>query len=182
MRELYKAGRDFLKDAGYEQVSMRYFRKRARSAAAGPVYCCQTDSMVGLGCGARSYASDLHYASRFAVEPAAVHSIRDEWIQQSRDDFRFAQWGCRLSDDDRRRRFLIQSLLTLPGLDASDFVGRFGGAAAIPEMIPLVEEGFVEFVGGVYRLTQLGFEFSDAIGPSLYSPERLSRLESFAQW
>jgi oxygen-independent coproporphyrinogen III oxidase len=182
MRELYREGRDLLKAAGYEQISMRYFRKRTPSAATGPVYCCQTDGMVGLGCGARSYTSGVHYSSRFAVEPAEVEAILDDWIQQTRDDFCFAQWGCRLSDDDRRRRFLIQSLLTLPGLDASDFARLFNSAGEIPELVPLIDAGFVESCDGIYRLTPLGFEFSDAIGPSLYSPEHVARLEGFAQW
>jgi oxygen-independent coproporphyrinogen III oxidase len=184
MRQLYRAGRDLLEDVGYEQVSMRYFRKRTARATTGPIYCCQTDGMVGLGCGARSYSSGLHYSSPFAVEPLEVQAILDEWILQSRDDFSFAQWGCHLSEDDRQRRFLIQSLLTLPGLDASEFARLFNGtpAAAIPDLVPLIDEGFVENRSGLYRLTPLGMEFSDAIGPALYSPQHLARLESFAQW
>ncbi len=182
MRQLYRAGRDLLEDAGYEQVSMRFFRTRTRPGATGPVYCCQTDGMIGLGCGARSYTSGLHYASQFGVEPAKVHAILDEWIQQTDADFRFAHWGCRLTDDDRRRRFFIQSLLTLPGFDALAFARRFGGAAAIPDLIRLMDDGHVEHRHGVYRLTPLGLEFSDAIGPALYSPQHLAHLENFAQW
>ena len=184
MRQLYRAGRDLLEDAGYEQISMRYFRVRTMSAAPGPVYCCQTDGMIGLGCGARSYTSGLHYSNRFAVESAGVHAILDEWIQQTRSDFRFAHWGCRLSEDDRRRRFFIQSLLTLPGLDLSEFARLFEGesAIAIPELDRLMADGFVEYLDGVYRLTALGLEFSDAIGPALYSSHHLAHLESFATW
>ncbi len=182
MRQLYREARDFLQDAGYQQVSMRFFRKQSLQAATGPFYCCQTDGMIGLGCGARSYTSELHYSSRFAVDPAEVQSILDGWVRQTHDDFRFAGWGCRLSEDDRRRRFLIQSLLTLPGLDIKDFAGLFSGTSAtvIPELVPLIEDGFIEAVDGVYRLTPLGFEFSDAIGPALYSSDRRARLEEFA--
>ena len=184
MRRLYRAGRDFLNDAGYEQVSMRYFRKRTMLAATGPVYCCQSDGMVGLGCGARSYTSELHYSSRFAVESEAVHAILDGWIQQTHDDFLVAQWGCRLSDDDRVRRYLIQSLLTLPGLDSAEIARLFSGAseAAIADLKPFVEEGFIEHREGIFRLTALGLEFSDAIGPALYLPQNLACLESFAPW
>jgi oxygen-independent coproporphyrinogen-3 oxidase len=148
------------------------------------MYCCQSDGMIGLGCGARSYTSRLHYSTRFAVESTRVHAILDEWMQQTRGDFRFANWGCQLSDDDRRRRFLIQSLLTLPGLDASEFARRFDGALmeTIPELVRFIEDGFVERLGGVYRMTPLGLEFSDAIGPALYSSECLASLESFAKW
>ena len=38
-----------------EQVSMRLFRRADAATPDGPVYCCQDDGMVGLGCGARSY-------------------------------------------------------------------------------------------------------------------------------
>ena len=183
MRRLYAAGRDLLEDAGYEQVSMRYFRTRDRPAAPGPVYCCQTDGMIGLGCGARSYTSALHYSTRFAVEQAGVNAILGEWMRQTRSDFGFADWGCRLSNDDRRRRFVIQSLLTVPGLDELEFTRCFGSSAvkAIPELIGLTEEGFVAYADGRYRLTPLGLEFSDAIGPALYAPGRLASLEGFAQ-
>lgn len=184
MRAFYRAGRDLLEAAGYEQVSMRFFRSRSRPAATGPVYCCQTDGMIGLGCGARSYTSRLHYASQFAVEPKEVQAMIDDWMQQSLADFSFTRWGCRLSDDDRRRRFLIQSLLLRPGLDVGEFASLFGvgPAEAIPELVSLVDEGFVEDGNGVYRLTPLGLEFSDALGPTLYSPGHRALLDSFAQW
>ena len=55
MRHLYRAGRDLLEDAGYEQISMRYFRRQNQHTATGPVYCCQTDGMIGLGCGSLLY-------------------------------------------------------------------------------------------------------------------------------
>jgi oxygen-independent coproporphyrinogen-3 oxidase len=181
MRELYRAGRDFLCEAGYEQASMRFFRKHTATVST-PLYCCQTDGMLGLGCGARSYTSRLHYSSRFAVESPQVHSILNDWVRLTQRDFEWADWGCRLADDERRRRFLIQSLLTLPGLDRAQYVERFGGPFEIFELAPLIDQGYVEFNNGYYRLTALGFEFSDAIGPALYSPEAFARLEQFAPW
>jgi len=161
---------------------MRYFRKPQNAVAAGPVYCCQKDAMIGLGCGGRSYTSELHYSDRFAVEAQGVHAILNDWIKRTGTDFSFAHWGCRLSDDDRRRRFLIQSLLMLPGLDASVFARQFEGASAMPVLAKLAEQGFVERRGAYYRLTPLGFEFSDAIGPALYSPQNFAHLESFSKW
>lgn len=42
---LYRAGRAHLLAAGYEQVSMRMFRRAGTPNAAGPAYCCQEDGM-----------------------------------------------------------------------------------------------------------------------------------------
>lgn len=64
---LYRQGRDHLLERGYEQVSMRMFRRADAPAAADPDHCCQTDGMVGLGCGARSYTTGAHYSFDYAV-------------------------------------------------------------------------------------------------------------------
>ena len=65
----------------------------------------------------------------------------------------------------------------MPGLNAAEFARLFScdSPNAIPELIPLIDEGFVEFRVGVYCLTELGLEFSDAIGPALYSARHLAR-------
>ncbi|MBD4029592.1 coproporphyrinogen III oxidase family protein, partial [Xanthomonas citri pv. citri] len=64
---LYRAGRDHLLAAGYTQVSMRMFRAPHARDGDAPVYCCQSDGMVGIGCGARSYTAGLHYSSEYGV-------------------------------------------------------------------------------------------------------------------
>jgi oxygen-independent coproporphyrinogen III oxidase len=182
-RLLYREGRDALRAAGYEQVSMRYFRRPRAAAPKTPVYCCQSDGMLGLGCGARSYTSALHYSSPFAVEPAPIHALLERWIGQSDDAFAHASWGCRLTRNDQRRRFVIQSLLTYPGLSAADYASRFAEAVedGFPELLRLGERGFVEYSDSVYRLTASGMECSDAIGPLLYAPAHRARLEAFAR-
>ena len=182
-RQLYRYGRDALLEAGYEQVSMRYFRMPRPTAPNTPVYCCQTDGMIGLGCGARSYTTTLHYASPFAVEPAPIHALIDRWIAQSPEERSRATWGCGLSADDRRRRFVIQSLLTWPGLSATDYASRFGESVTVsfPELLRLLDDGLAERCDETYRLTAAGMELSDAIGPSLYAPAHRAQLEAFAR-
>src|SRR5204863_8515685 len=71
---LYRAGRNLLLASGYEQVSLRMFR-RPLASESGPVYCCQDDGMIGLGCGARSYTRSLHYSCEYAVASRAVAGI-----------------------------------------------------------------------------------------------------------
>ncbi len=44
------------------------FSKGARHCATpSPIYCCQADGMLGLGCGARSDTDTLDYANDYAV-------------------------------------------------------------------------------------------------------------------
>ncbi|MGB6299953.1 MAG: radical SAM protein, partial [Rivularia sp. (in: cyanobacteria)] len=69
----YRQGRDFLLSQGYSQTSMRMFQRNnvetryiASLQFAAPIYCCQQDGMVGIGCGARSYTDDLHYSNEYA--------------------------------------------------------------------------------------------------------------------
>jgi oxygen-independent coproporphyrinogen-3 oxidase len=183
MRRLYCEGRDVLESAGYEQVSMRFFRLGQASSTSGPNYCCQKDGMLGLGCGARSYTKSVHYSSQFAVEADDVHAILEKWIGQSVADFKTATWGCRLTHDDRQRRYVIQSLLITTGLAECDFRAMYGTGVAtrFPLLSKLTEAGLIQHSGGVWRLTALGLEFSDWIGPAFYSSTCRAALERFAR-
>jgi oxygen-independent coproporphyrinogen-3 oxidase len=71
-RALYRVARAHLLARGYEQATMRLFRRAGAPAGDGPAYCCQRDGMVGLGAGARSYTRALHYSSEWAVSRAGV--------------------------------------------------------------------------------------------------------------
>ena len=117
-RALYELGRDTLCAAGYVQVSMRLFRAAHAPESGGPAYCCQDDGMIGLGCGARSYTRGLHYSDHYAVERAGVSAILRDYIAQPEEAFASARYGFVLDAQEQRRRYLIQSLLTWPGLDA----------------------------------------------------------------
>jgi oxygen-independent coproporphyrinogen-3 oxidase len=182
MRFLYREGRDLLRANGYEQMSMRFFQRETK-VSQGPVYCCQTDGMVGLGCGARSYTSGLHYASPFGVGPSAVQAILDQWMSQTADQLACATWGYRLSQEERQRRFVIQSLLTRPGLVETEYHRLFGKAvlASFPDLGTLNDLGLTEYVNGLWRLTPRGLEWSDTIGPALYSAGNRLLLERFAR-
>jgi len=182
-RMLYREGRDFLFALGYEQISMRFFRASWEHCNSGAVYCCQTDGMLGLGCGARSYTSHVHYSSPFAVASARVQAILNDWMSQTRDDLACATWGVRLSEEDRRRRFVIQSLLTRSGLDEADYFEQFGEPVAelFAQLEALAADGLATKSAGVWRLSTLGLELSDAIGPSFYSSKSRQLLREFAR-
>ncbi|MFI7616684.1 STM4012 family radical SAM protein [Nonomuraea terrae] len=174
--ELYRLGRDHLLGAGYEQVSMRMFRLPG-SGAAGGDHCCQTDGMVGLGCGARSYTSGLHYSFEYAVGARHVRSIIDDYV--ARDDFDVANVGFVLSPDERRRRHLLQSLLRAEGMSRRLYADRFG--TDVLDDFPLREfRPWLTVSEETVRLTPEGLAHSDAIGPALFSPEVRRLMETYA--
>jgi oxygen-independent coproporphyrinogen-3 oxidase len=180
-RALYEQGRDALSAAGYRQVSMRMFRRGDTAAPAGPVYCCQDDGMIGLGCGARSYTRRVHYSSEWAVGARGVREIIDRWIARPDAAFAAADHGFVLDEDEQRRRWLILSLLGDEGLDPAAYRRRFARDAGddFPELAELVARGLAGRAGGALRLTPEGLARADAIGPWLCSPAVRRRMAEY---
>ncbi|MFC6884006.1 STM4012 family radical SAM protein [Actinomadura yumaensis] len=177
--ELYRLGRDHLLANGYEQVSMRMFRLPGDAAdAPGTEYCCQTDGMVGLGCGARSYTSELHYSFDYAVGATPVRAIIDDYVRET--DFSAARVGFSLDDDERRRRHLIQSLLQTTGLDRSAYRARFGTDPADDfDLAPFAARGWLDETPSLITLSPEGLAHSDAIGPALFSPRVRELMDAY---
>lgn len=177
--DLYREARDRLMTAGYEQQSLRCFR---RPRASTPVaYACQRDGMIGLGCGARSYTRALHYATRYAVTQAGIRAILREWISQSGDDFAVATHGLWLSAEEQLRRYVILSLLQAEGLSRAEFAGRFPETHLdeLSGITGLRARGWLVGTGEREQLTPTGLEHSDEVGPLLYSSPVRERLREF---
>jgi oxygen-independent coproporphyrinogen-3 oxidase len=167
----YREGRDVLLGSGYEQVSMRMFRKTGLPRANGPEHCCQEDGMVGLGCGARSYTRGLHYSLDYAVSPKGVKGILADYVSRGRPEFAVAEHGFALNAEEQRRRFVLQSILNSEGLDEGRYETRFGTRPFddLTGLGELAELGLLAFDAGRWVPTALGLEWSDAIGPWLFS-------------
>ena len=174
----YRQGRDFLVSQGYTQTSMRMFQRNTEETLCitslhhqKPVYCCQQDGMVGLGCGARSYTDDLHYSNEYAVAGKGIREILQGYIQTPEESFDFVNYGFELDSEEKRRRYILLSLLSHEGLNFSKYQTQFntevfGDFAELSELFDLdlaVEDK------GILRLTQIGVEYSDAIGEWLFS-------------
>lgn len=179
--ELYRIGRDFLRSNGYEQVSMRFFRKPVQNTE-GPVYCCQEDGMVGLGCGARSYTAQVHYSSEYAVGQSGVREILWDYVQRDAGSFQNIQYGILLDQDTRQRRFILQSILHASGLRKSQYHRQFGTdfLQAYPQLQELLDLGLAQEDGDLWTLTDGGFEQSDLIGPWLYADHIRKEMETYA--
>ncbi|MGW4365904.1 STM4012 family radical SAM protein [Nocardia takedensis] len=170
--DLYARGRDHLLAHGYTQVSMRMFRRLDAPPQGADDYACQTDGMIGLGCGARSYTSSTHYSFDYAVAAREVRGIIDAYAATT--DFTRALNGRRIDGDEAERRYLLQSLLQAEGFTVADYTARFGrtphdGFAA--ELDLLTARGWLaDGDSARLRLTAEGLAYSDAIGPEFFSP------------
>jgi oxygen-independent coproporphyrinogen III oxidase len=175
----YRAARDLLISEGFIQSSMRMFSRYKTDKQDGPAYSCQADGMIGIGCGSRSYTTDLHYSTEYAVGHTEVRGILADYISRDADSFDSASFGHRISLEDQKRRYVIQSLLQVDGLDRADYLNRFQTDAIsdFSEINELAKLGFASINNASIQLTASGIEQSDAIGPWLYS-ETVNRLMS----
>lgn len=169
---LYRQGRDYLLSMGYEQFSMRLFRRAGLDEVPAPVYCCQNDGMVGLGVGARSYTQGLHYSSDYAVGRRKVISIIEDYVARTPETLSMVNYGFELDDHEQRRRFAIISLLNRDGLDLDLYKRRFGTDLFedIPELKELMPSKLASIEADTLRLNDMGMERSDMLGPWLYTP------------
>ncbi|MEW4426478.1 STM4012 family radical SAM protein [Paenibacillus pabuli] len=183
--ELYTAARKTLKSRGYIQYSMRRFAKESSSHASKELlpYSCQEEGMVGLGCGARSYTSEVHYASKYGVSYKATQSIIADYVATERYDV--ADYGIVLSREEQKRRFILKALLHREGLTLDDYLQRFGSEVMTDYawLSELLTEGMAvieqENEHQVLRLTEEGLGYSDAIGDWLISAEIREQMEGF---
>ncbi|MEV7085071.1 STM4012 family radical SAM protein [Streptomyces sp. NPDC093085] len=171
--DLYRQGRDHLLAEGYEQVSMRMFRRRDAPPQGADDHACQTDGMIGLGCGARSYTSRLHYSFDYAVDMREIRAIIDAYT--ATEDFSRAEVGRRIDGDEARRRHLLQSLLQAGGMVVAEYRARFGadpGEHFGAELARFAALGWLAPDTGpeMVRLSPEGLAHSDALGPALFSP------------
>ena len=178
-RRLYQLGRDMLLAAGDWQISMRMFRRDGVEYSTQ--HCCQEDGMIGLGPGARSYTTRLHYSSEYAVSGNHVRKIIADFAMRNEHDFAHADYGVYLTRDDQCRRYLIRSLLQSDGLLLQAFHDRFGTdvRVEIPQIDELLELGYAELTPTHLRLNADGIAYSDVIGPWLYSDEVIARMEEY---
>jgi oxygen-independent coproporphyrinogen-3 oxidase len=180
--DCYRAGRDKLLAGGYEQVSMRMFRRRdARSVTPDVIYCCQDDGMVGLGCGARSYTHGLHYSTDYAVGSTGVREIIDDYLHRSDEAFRHADYGCEVDARERKRRWVIKSLFRNVGLDRRAYRQQFGEdvLTGFAELLPLIDAGYFRATSDRLLPTDAGLERSDSLGPMLFSNRVKATMAEF---
>jgi oxygen-independent coproporphyrinogen-3 oxidase len=163
---------------------MRMFRRAGATTTGGEDYACQTDGMVGLGCGARSYTSTLHYSFDYAVDMHRIRGIIDDYTARAAEDFRRADFGWEMGAEEARRRHLLQSLLQAEGMPVADYRARFGTAPGddfTVELDRFGDRGWLDDSAGpgLLRLSPEGLAHSDALGPELFSAAVRERMAGY---
>ncbi|WP_342438628.1 STM4012 family radical SAM protein [Paenibacillus sp. FSL L8-0436] len=178
--DCYTAACQLLAEHGYRQYSMRRFAKETAGTSKAILdYSCQEEGMVGLGCGARSYTREVHYASRYGVSRKATESIIADYV--SSESYDTADYGIVLSREEQKRRFILKAVLHSEGLKLADYSGRFSASLwnDYPELDLLLQSGLGEVAEGILRLTPEGLGYSDSIGDWFISGEIRERMEGF---
>ncbi|MEH2136354.1 STM4012 family radical SAM protein [Nostoc sp.] len=178
----YREGRSLLLSKGYTQVSMRMFQRLEEGQgsnlpSSSPVYCCQADGMIGLGCGARSYTDTLHYSNEYAVGAKGISKILQAYIQTVDESFDYAHYGFQLNAEEQRRRYILLSLLSDEGLNCASYRQQFDSEvyADFPEFSELLAFNLAIKDEDILQLTEFGIERSDIIGTWLFS-EKVQEL------
>ena len=166
--EMYLALRDYLKREGYEPLSMRRFVKNKKRTSEAS---CDFDNTISIGCGGRSYVGNLHFCTPFAVRQSGCLEILKGYMEQK--DFLQVNHGYILSDEEKKRRYVIKNILFGQGVDKEEYNQLFGGTPE--EDYPVIKE-WVQRCEAVLDkkriyLTEKGFSLSDMLGPMLISKE-----------
>jgi oxygen-independent coproporphyrinogen-3 oxidase len=179
MASMYDDAVELLAGAGFRQLTMRQFRRDNGDDA--DEYRCQRHGMVGLGTGARSYTAGLHYSTPWKMLTKNIRKEIEEYSAAMMRGDDSVRYGAELDDDERRRRFVIQSLL-YDGLDVRDFYTNFNRDARelfAGEWALLKEELCVVEDGDIIRLSARGMRHSDVVGNLFFSERVRALIEAY---
>lgn len=175
--QMYCAARDFLKERGFLQTSMRRFIQHPSTDTA---VSCGDEVMLSCGSGGRSYLGDLHFATRYTVCQRCIGEEIDKYMATT--DFTVARNGFILSQKEQQQRFIIKNLMYYMGIDKAEYERRFGNPL---EMIPLFQQlaehqWIKETDNGRICLTSEGMGYSDYIGQLFVTSEIRQLMETYS--
>ena len=178
---LYLKGREILLQNGYEQVSMRCFRKmNTPYPFADNEYDAKVNGMIGVGAGARSYTKTRHYSTDYAVESKEIKNIIANYIQKN--DFDTISYGFQLNEDEQKRRFLVKAFTEGGELSIEKYNTLFN-ANPFDEYDLLKEfeaRNWLSKRDHTIKLSAEGMKHEDVIGPALYSEEVKNLMHHFS--
>jgi oxygen-independent coproporphyrinogen-3 oxidase len=181
MAGMYDIALERLDRAGFRQLTMRQFRRDNLAAELDNEYSCQHDGMVGLGAGARSYTARLHYSTPWRMVARNIRDVIKQYQQRMLAGETTATHGFELGEDERRRRFVILSLL-FKGVDTVTFARTFH--ANVRELFAPVWEALdtewcIRDEESAIRLTPRGVRHADVVGQLFFSPRVLDLIETY---
>lgn len=181
MMKMYDIGKELLIKNGYIQTSMRNFIREDMKNKLYPSYSCQESEMIGIGCGARSYISNVHYSRKYAVNQSNIDNIIEAYLKE--ENFYFATYGYVLSEEEIKRKYILKSILKVSGLDINMYFERFGTYPIddFKELEELMDGGFLEADNSILHPTDTGIKYSDAIGCLFISNEVNKKVNEFLE-
>ncbi|MCT4620553.1 MAG: STM4012 family radical SAM protein [Marinisporobacter sp.] len=181
MIEMYNFATKMLEDNNYIQTSMRNFVRKDRKEQLFPQYSCQEKQMIGIGCGARSYISNVHYSRKYAVEPKNINQIIDDYLIET--DLSHAKYGYILSVDEQKRRYILKSILKVSGLDIRDYKNKFHTSPLeeYEELRFLLKHKLLIKEDEKLYPSEKGLGYSDYIGPLFISDEVHEKMNTFIE-
>ncbi len=174
--EMYQELRDFLKERGYKQLSMRRFVKDPDSLDQRS---CGFENTISIGCGGRSYIENLHFSTPFAVGQRGCMDILQQYIKKK--DFLEVTHGYLLSEEEMRRRYVIKNILFCCGIDREEYRSRFDSEPEgdYPLLTEWIQSGMAVEDSTKICLTERGISLSDLLGPKLISEEVRERMKKW---
>ncbi len=174
--EMYQELRDFLKERGYKQLSMRRFVKDPDLLDQRS---CGFENTISIGCGGRSYIENLHFSTPFAVGQRGCMDILQQYIKKK--DFLEATHGYLLPEEEMRRRYVIKNILFCCGIDREEYRSRFDSEAEgdYPLLAEWIQSGMAAADSAKICLTERGISLSDLLGPALISEEVRERMKKW---
>ncbi len=191
----YQEASNFLRGEGFRQDSMRRFVRQGKERGFSE---CGLGTSLALGCGGRSYLGNLHFCSPYAVTGEECAKRLEEY--ENTVDFIHIKHGILLSEEERKRRYVIRHLFIYPGLDARRYKRHFG--TGLMEDFPILHDwigqGLLQWkrngqertrngngTGGereeFLALTETGLGLSDYLGPQLISTEIQKAMEEWEE-
>ena len=176
---LYDESVALLAERGFRQNSFVRFSRRETDGLQQEVSDFSGVPLIGFGAGSRSYSGTLHYGTDFAVRRRPTEAIITSFIEREHRADEVPRLGFALSPDEERRRHCILNL-SLGELDARTYRQRFDRGVHEDfgaELDALTAERCVVADAGGYRLTPMGFKYSNVIG-ALFKSRAVTDLEA----
>lgn len=164
MYEMYLYIREYLKEKGYTPYSMRRF---VRNGNVSSLKSCGFGNTVSIGCGGRSYISNLHFCTPYGVKQSDCIEILQQYIMQQ--DYLTIRHGYILSKMEQKRRYVIKNILFGGGLSKEEYKDEFleNVMTDFPVLQEWLEKNYAYENQGKIILTETGFSLSDYLGPML---------------
>lgn len=172
--------RDFLCNRGYHQTSMRRFVEKKDGMAEEKLPPdCGFGNTISIGCGGRSYIGNVHFCTPYGVKQETCQRILKDYM--ACEDYRQITYGCILSEEEVRRRYVIKNLLACRGILLQEYESRFGSQVLkdYAMLQDCLDKDYLVLEGEQLYLSEEGLALSDAIGPGLISTEIRERMREW---